>query len=55
VDINYQVANVFFEEFKDPGMAAPPLLRRMYLAGQLGTKTGKGFYDYDEQGKRKSS
>ena len=54
VDINYHVANAFFEELKDPGMAAPPLLRRMYLAGQLGTKTGKGFYDYDEQGKRKS-
>src|SRR5881409_19239 len=54
VDINYHVAGVFFDEFKDPGMAAPPLLRRMYLAGQLGTKTGKGFYEYDEQGKRKS-
>src|SRR5438309_1639370 len=54
VDINYHVANAFFEELKDPGMSAPPLLRRMYLAGQLGTKTGKGFYDYDEQGKRKS-
>src|SRR5213083_773232 len=54
VDINYHVANVFFEEFKDPGMAAPPLLRRMFLAGQLGTKSGKGFYEYDEQGKRKS-
>jgi 3-hydroxybutyryl-CoA dehydrogenase len=54
LDINYHVANVFFEEFKDPSLAAPPLLRRMFLAGQLGTKTGKGFYDYDEQGKRKS-
>ena len=54
LDINYHVANVFFEEFKDPTMAAPPLLRRMVLAGQLGTKSGKGFYEYDEQGKRKS-
>jgi len=54
LDINYHVANAFFEEFKDPSVAAPPLLRRMVLAGRLGTKTGKGFYEYDEQGKRKS-
>jgi len=53
VDINYHVANVFFEEFKDPRWAPPALLKRMYLAGQLGVKTGKGFYEYDEQGKRK--
>ena len=53
VDINYHVANAFFEEFRDPGMAVPPLLRRMFLAGQLGTKSGKGFYEYDEEGKRK--
>ena len=54
LDINLHVANVFFDEFKDPSMAPPSLLRRMTLAGQLGTKTGKGFYEYDEQGKRKS-
>jgi 3-hydroxybutyryl-CoA dehydrogenase len=53
VDINYHVANVFFEEFKDPKWAPPALLKRMYLAGQLGVKTGKGFYEYDESGKRK--
>src|SRR5213594_1850940 len=54
LDINYHVANAFFEEFKDPSLSAPLLLRRMVLAGQLGTKSGKGFYEYDEQGKRKS-
>jgi len=54
VDINYHVANVFFDEFRDPRWAPPALLKRMYLAGQLGVKTGKGFYEYDEQGKRKS-
>ena len=54
VDINYHVANVFFDEFKEAYMAPPPLLRRMFLAGQLGTKSGKGFYDYDDQGKKKT-
>jgi 3-hydroxybutyryl-CoA dehydrogenase len=54
VDINYHVANVFFEEFKDPRWAPPALLKRMYLAGHLGVKTGKGFYEYDETGKKKS-
>jgi len=54
LDINLHVAEVFFHEFRDPNMAPPSLLRRMVLAGQLGTKSGKGFYEYDEQGKRKS-
>ncbi len=55
LDINLHVANVLFDELKDPGLAPPALLRRMVLAGQLGVKTGKGFYEYDEQGKRKPS
>jgi 3-hydroxybutyryl-CoA dehydrogenase len=40
------IADAMFEEYKDPRYAAPPLLRRMVLAGRLGRKTGKGFYDY---------
>ena len=35
-----------FDEFKDPMMAPPTLLKRMVLAGQYGRKSGKGFYDY---------
>ena len=54
VDINLHVANAFFEEFKDPAWAPPPLLKRMVLAGHLGAKSGKGFYEYDENGKKKS-
>jgi len=53
LDINLHVANIFFDEFKDPNMAPPALLKRMVLAGQLGAKSGKGFYDYDEKGQRK--
>ncbi|MBN1135806.1 MAG: 3-hydroxybutyryl-CoA dehydrogenase [Anaerolineae bacterium] len=40
------IADAMFEEYKDERYAAPPLLRRMVLAGQLGRKAGKGFYDY---------
>ena len=53
LDINLHVANTFFDEFRDPAWAPPPLLKRMVLAGHLGVKTGKGFYEYDENGKRK--
>ena len=55
LDINLHVANIFFDEFRDPGMAPPPLLKRMVLAGRLGVKTGRGFYEYDEKGQRKPS
>ena len=40
------IADAMYEEYKDPRYAAPPLLRRMVLAGHLGRKSGKGFYDY---------
>ncbi len=47
LDTTYFIANIMFDEFKDPAMAAPPLLKRMVLAGRYGRKSGKGFYDYD--------
>jgi 3-hydroxybutyryl-CoA dehydrogenase len=46
LDTTYYIAQIMFEEFKDPMMAPPPLLRRMVLAGHYGRKSGKGFYDY---------
>ena len=55
LDICMHVANVLYEEFKDPSMAPPPLLRRMVAAGHLGRKSGRGFYEYDEKGDRKKS
>ena len=55
LDINLHVANIFFDEFKDPNMAPPALLKRMVLAGRLGAKSGRGFYEYDEKGQRKTS
>ncbi|MBA3377119.1 MAG: 3-hydroxybutyryl-CoA dehydrogenase [Actinobacteria bacterium] len=55
LDINLHVSEIFFDEFKDPNMAPPALLKRMVLAGRLGAKTGRGFYEYDEKGQRKAS
>lgn len=41
------VAEVMFEEFREPRYAPPLLLKRMVVAGQLGRKSGRGFYTYD--------
>jgi len=46
LDTTYFIAEIMFDEFKDPMMAPPPLLKRMVLAGHYGKKSGKGFYDY---------
>jgi len=46
LDTTYYIAEIMFDEFKDPLMAPPPLLKRMVLAGHYGKKSGKGFYDY---------
>ncbi len=46
LDTALKVADIMFDEFREPHYAAPPLLRRMVTAGHLGRKTGRGFYDY---------
>lgn len=48
LDTTYYIAQIMFDEFKDPMMAPPPLLKRMVLAGYHGKKSGKGFYDYEQ-------
>lgn len=47
LDTTKYVADVLFEEFKEPLYASPPLLTRMVEAGLNGRKTGEGFYKYD--------
>jgi len=47
LDTTMFVAEVMFEEFREPRYAPPPLLKRMVMAGRLGRKTGRGFYSYD--------
>lgn len=40
------IADKMYEEFKEPLYGPPPLLLRMVEAGQLGKKSGRGFYTY---------
>jgi 3-hydroxybutyryl-CoA dehydrogenase len=46
LDTTYYIANIMFEEFREPAYAPPPLLKRMVLAGRMGRKSGHGFYKY---------
>ena len=46
LDTTLYVAEVMFQEFREARFAPPPLLRRMVMAGHLGKKSGKGFYDH---------
>jgi 3-hydroxybutyryl-CoA dehydrogenase len=46
LDTTLSICDIMFDEFKEPRFAAPPLLRRMVLAGLHGRKTGRGFYDW---------
>ncbi|WP_029450250.1 3-hydroxybutyryl-CoA dehydrogenase [Corynebacterium nuruki] len=48
LDTCASIADVMYEEYGDPSYACPPLLRRMVQAGQLGRKSGQGFYDYSK-------
>jgi 3-hydroxybutyryl-CoA dehydrogenase len=54
LDTTYYIANIMFDEFKEKRFAAPPLLRRMVLAGWSGRKAGRGFYDYSDPQKPKA-
>ena len=46
LDTVVRIADIMFDAYRETRYAAPPLLRRMVVAGYLGRKSGKGFYDY---------
>jgi 3-hydroxybutyryl-CoA dehydrogenase len=48
LDTTYYISQIMFDEFKEKRFAAPPLLKRMVLAGWHGKKSGRGFYDYSD-------
>ena len=51
-DVMLNVMDVLYRGFGDPKFRAAPLLRQMVTAGHLGRKSGRGFYAYDESGKK---
>jgi 3-hydroxybutyryl-CoA dehydrogenase len=46
LDTVQRVAELMFDEYREQRFAPPPLLRRLVLAGHLGRKSGRGFYDH---------
>lgn len=46
LDTVVRIAEVMFDEYREPRYAPPPLLRRMVTLGLYGRKSGRGFYDY---------
>jgi len=48
LDTTYYISQIMYDEFKERRFAAPPLLKRMVLAGWNGRKSGRGFYDYSD-------
>jgi 3-hydroxybutyryl-CoA dehydrogenase len=51
-DVMLNVMDVLYRGFGDPKFRAAPLLRQMVTAGHLGRKSGRGFYAYDESGRK---
>jgi len=53
LDVTYGAMKAMYAETGDPRWYPPLLLRRKVKAGHLGRKTGKGWYEYNEDGSKK--
>jgi 3-hydroxybutyryl-CoA dehydrogenase len=49
LDTTAAIAEIMFDEFREPRFAPPPLLKRMVVSGLFGRKSGRGFYDWSTQ------
>jgi 3-hydroxybutyryl-CoA dehydrogenase len=52
IDVNYNVRMDRYEETGDENMKPKKSVAEKYEKGELGRKTGKGWYEYDEQGQK---
>lgn len=48
IDVAYNASMAMYKETNDPVYFPPLLLKKMVIAGRLGRKTGRGFYEYDK-------
>jgi 3-hydroxybutyryl-CoA dehydrogenase len=53
LDVSCGALTAIYEESKDMRYYPPQLLRRKVKAGELGRKTGRGWYEYNQDGSRK--
>ena len=53
LDVTYGAMMAMYQETGNPRWYPPMILRRKVKAGQLGRKTGRGWYEYKEDGSRK--
>ena len=52
IDVNYHVRMARYEETGDESAKPKKSVAEKYEKGELGRKTGKGWYEYDEQGQK---
>jgi 3-hydroxybutyryl-CoA dehydrogenase len=54
LDVTYGALMSMYRETGDPRWFPPMILRRKVRSGELGRKTGKGWYEYDKEGRKKT-